>query len=320
MPSGPDERWRTVTDASVVADALTAAETSGNFLWILLDNPDDDAIAHVSELLGLHPVAVVDLRDRHEAPRLQLLPEQLYVTMWDLPEDGHATDRLVTVTLVASDRWLLTVLRGPADGDRLEAALADPTPPARTPVDAALALVTDVARRCAIAATQIEDDLERLEGDVFDPSITEDVRSVYDVRRSIGRIDRAVSGLAAAFEAAEGDLASLAERDPDRGPYLRHLVDHVAGATGVTEDQAKALDAVVSSHESNVSMQQNRDMRTISAFAALLAIPTVIAGLYGMNFPNLPLLQADVGWVVVGGVIIVLDVIAYVVFKRRHWV
>ena len=60
-------------------------------------------------------------------------------------------------------------------------------------------------------------------------------------------------------------------------------------------------------------------MRTISAFAALLALPTLIAGLYGMNFKNIPLVQWQYGWIVVAAAIIVVDIIIYVMFKRRRW-
>ena len=68
-----------------------------------------------------------------------------------------------------------------------------------------------------------------------------------------------------------------------------------------------------------MSARQNKDMRTISAFAALLALPTLIAGLYGMNFKNIPLVEWQYGWLVVGGMIVVIDVVIYVMFKRRHW-
>ncbi|MBD3943449.1 hypothetical protein IF188_17290 [Microbacterium sp. NEAU-LLC] len=84
-------------------------------------------------------------------------------------------------------------------------------------------------------------------------------------------------------------------------------------------NQSQGLDAILSSHENNVAARQNQDMRTISAFAALLAVPTLIAGLYGMNFKNIPLVQWQDGWTVVGLSIVVIDLIIHGLLKRRRW-
>ena len=81
-------------------------------------------------------------------------------------------------------------------------------------------------------------------------------------------------------------------------PYLHDLLDDAAGTAALINNQSRALDAVLSSHENNVAARQNKDMRTISSFAALLALPTLIAGLYGMNFKNIPLVQWQYGWMV----------------------
>lgn len=102
-------------------------------------------------------------------------------------------------------------------------------------------------------------------------------------------------------------------------PYLHDLLDDAAGTAALINNQSRALDAILSSHENNVAARQNQDMRTISAFAALLALPTLIAGLYGMNFKNIPLVQWQYGWLVIGAAIIVVDVVIYLMFKRRHW-
>ena len=102
-------------------------------------------------------------------------------------------------------------------------------------------------------------------------------------------------------------------------PYLHDLLDPPPGTAALINNQSSALDAILSSHENNVSARQDKDMRPLSAFAALLALPTLIAGLYGMNLKNIPLVQRQYGWLVVGGAIVVVDVVIYLMFKRRHW-
>ena len=91
------------------------------------------------------------------------------------------------------------------------------------------------------------------------------------------------------------------------------------GAARLTADQESALDGVLTTHENSVASQQGSDSRTIAAIAALLAIPTVISGIYGMNFADLPLIQLRFGWIPVIVVIIALAVWAYFTLKRRRW-
>ena len=147
----------------------------------------------------------------------------------------------------------------------------------------------------------------------------EDHRRIYKVRKDIGRIDRAVSSIAAALRESTGHLDTLTVGTEQIVPYLHDLLDDAAGTAALINNQSRALDAVLSSHENNVAARQNKDMRTISSFAALLALPTLIAGLYGMNFKNIPLVQWQYGWMVIGVAIVVVDVIIYTMFKRRGW-
>ncbi len=184
---------------------------------------------------------------------------------------------------------------------------------------AAYTIMADVVDGYAKAAADVESDLESLEEQVFNEGTNEDHRRIYEIRKDIGRIDRAVSSIAAALRESTQHLETLKVGRDEIVPYLHDLLDDAAGTAALINNQSRALDAILSSHENNVAARQNQDMRTISAFAALLALPTLIAGLYGMNFKNIPLVQWQYGWLVVGGAIVVVDVVIYVMFKRRHW-
>jgi magnesium transporter len=165
----------------------------------------------------------------------------------------------------------------------------------------------------------IERELVSVEAEVFDSRVREDYRRIYRLRQRIGLVDRAASGVAEAVRSARAEIQAITEPEPELRPYFVHLENDLIGIARLAAAEHGELDAVVSSHESNVSTRQNRDMRTISAYAALLAIPTVIAGVYGMNFKNLPLLHSELGWLIAIGIMIVLDVAVYVLFRRRGW-
>jgi magnesium transporter len=223
--------------------------------------------------------------------------------------------------LYIGDGWLMTVQR--AEGatltdlqqllERAPESLRNGTMPA------AYTIMADVVDGYAKAAADVESDLEELEEQVFSDATAEDHLRIYKVRKDIGRVDRAVSSIAAALRESTSHLESLSVGKEHIVPYLHDLLDDAAGTAALINNQSKALDAILSSHENNVSARQNKDMRTISAFAALLALPTLIAGLYGMNFKNIPLVQWQYGWLAIAIVIIVVDVIIYVMFKRRRW-
>ena len=275
------------------------------------------------ETLGIHPVAAADVVSGRQQPKVQKFAEHLFILLWSILPRGESGDLVLGQTyLYIGDGWLLTVQRGeggeladlPNCSDDAPENLRDGAMPA------AYTIMADVVDGYAKAAADVESDLESLEEQVFNEGTNEDHRRIYEIRKDIGRIDRAVSSIAAALRESTRASRDADSRQGRRSfPYLHDLLDDAAGTAALINNQSRALDAILSSHENNVSARQNKDMRTISAFAALLALPTLIAGLYGMNFKNIPLVQWQYGWLVVGGAIVVVDVVIYVMFKRRHW-
>ena len=149
--------------------------------------------------------------------------------------------------------------------------------------------------------------------------VQEEAAKIYRLRLRVGKLGRAVATFASALEVSREHLEQLVIDSAKLGPYLRDLHDDVAATATLTADQNRALDGIVATHENNVATRQNIDMRRISALAALLAIPTVIAGIYGMNFKNIPLVQWQFGWLVIGATMVALDLFVFALFKRRKW-
>lgn len=285
-------------------------------------NPDRAALTAVQEEYGLHPLIVEDLLEGRQQPKAESLDGALCLSLWDI--DRHGDDPATTdvdLAIIFTPSVLLLVQRGEATHMRdLDALLTSPgTVAVDSPVSAAYRLLEAVVRDFVILAAELEHDLDELEIEVFDRSRREDYRRIYRLRQRIGRIDRAASGLASALDRARKDIETVTEEAQGLRPYFVHLELDALGVAELATAQHGSLDAVVSSHESNVAARQNQDMRTISAFAALLAIPTVIAGLYGMNFKNLPGVHWEFGWLAVAVVTIVIDVSAFVMFRRRGW-
>lgn len=290
---------------------------------VILVNPTDAEIDVVRERYKLHPLLVDDLREGHQQPKFERPGAHLYLSLWDMNADATESDVASEsdLAIIFDEDVLILVQRGERENLRdLDAVL---TSVGMIPITSTLAAVHRVLDAIVsdfvTLGTVIERELAAIETEVFDSTVREDFRQIYRLRGKIGTIDRASTGLADALRAAQPQLHNMTRKEPFLRPYFLHLKNDAVGAAGLASAHHKGLDAVVASHESNVSTRQNQDMRTISAYAALLAIPTVVSGIYGMNFENLPLLHWEFGWVVVMIATLLLDVVAFVFFRHQGW-
>ena len=306
--------------------ALTAARKLGGYAWLNLIEPDDATMRELAALVHLHPLAAADAAQGKQQPKVQRYDEHLFVVMWNLltTKRARAGDEIFLgeTYLFIGDGLLLTVQRGGGRHapDDLEALLThDDAGPAGNVMSGAYRIMAGIVRGYTRISATIKEELEKLEDQVFDGRVDEDSHRIYRLRQRIGKVDRAVSSLASALKASQDHFDELVLDHQDVKPYLRDLLDDLVGTATLTADQNIALGGVLSSHENNVAARQNSDTRKISAFAALLAIPTVTAGLYGMNFQDLPFIGVPYAWAVAAGVIVLIDVWVFVAFKRRHW-
>lgn len=290
--------------------------------WTLLTNPRRDDLDKIATRLDLHPLVIEDLLTGRQQPKAESFDGQLYLSIWDIDrrDDGTTMTDTDLALILTADELILVQKGDTAEFRDLDALLEGPGAVSiDSPLAAAHRVLDAVVRDFVELGAAVEKDLDNLETEVFDSRVHEDYRRIYRLRQRIGQIDRASSGLAEALRQSGDHIARLTEQQPHLRPYFAHLANDARGVSELTSTEHESLDALVSSHQSNVSTRQNKDMRTISAFAALLAIPTVIAGIYGMNFKNLPLLRWEYGWLVTGIAIVVIDVIAFTLFRRRGW-
>ena len=311
----------TDTALEAVPDVIHRKRRKDEFIWLHLVEPDEDTVRQARDVLGIHPTAVADVVSRRQQPKVQKFDEHLFVMLWNVLRTSDESLVLGETYLYIGEGWLLTVQRGNgADLPDLPELLEDA--PAGTRADtlpAAHRIMAQIVDGYAKAAADIETALEELEEQVFSEGGREDHHRIYRIRKNIGRVDRAVSSIAAALHESTRHLETLTVGSEQILPYLHDLLDDAAGTAALINNQSKGLDAILSSYENNVAARQNQDMRTISAFAALLAVPTLVAGLYGMNFENIPLVQWQYGWIVIGLAIATIDLVIYGLFKRRRW-
>ncbi len=301
---------------------LAGARRRDGFVWVSLVDPDEAELGEFARLLGLHPLATADAVTGKQQPKIQAYEEHLFVVIWGLSQSDKLFKIAISPTfLFVRDGLIVSVQRhGERGCPDLGPVLDDAFDELGHGVLAALyAIMRSFVEVYTDVADRVEAELEALETQVFDARTREDDRRIYGLRKQIGRIQRAVSGMSVALQTSQEHLAGLSVGRERVEPYFRDLLDDLAGTNQLVSDQDRALDGVLASPQNNFSTQQNADPRKIRAFPALLSVPAVLAGIFGMNFQNLPGVSWDFGWEVLIAVIIVLDAILFIAFKRRHW-
>lgn len=170
-------------------------------------------------------------------------------------------------------------------------------------------------------AAELQVDLEELEAQVFAPTGSRDTTntaaSIYTFKRQVLEFRRATNPLGAPM--ARLSSAGVPFVDTDSQPFFRDVNDHLTRAVEHVEGLDRLLSDILSAHLAQVGVRQNDDMRKISAWAAMAAVPTMVAGVYGMNFTHMP--ELDLVWTYPAVIVLMGVAVAglYRLFKRRGW-
>ena len=300
------------------------------FLWIGLKDPTDEEFELVNEELHLHPLAVEDAVHGRQRAKIEQYEKSTFVVLKTL-RYIEATSDVETgeVMLFIGDRFVVTVRHGegnPLAGvrQRLE---AEPERLDHGPMTVLHAVMDSVVDNYILVDREIKKDLDQIEEQVFGSAHQGDANAIYRLKREVLEFRRASQPLAET-------LAHFMERGRGRTlsdgilVFFRDVADHLRLVNDHVESYDRLLTDVLSAHLASVSVKQNEDMRRISAWVAIAAVPTMIAGIYGMNFEHMPELTASIhvgSGEFVYGYFVVLIVMAgactalYRAFKRSGW-
>ena len=311
-----------------LSDALDEARSAGGFVWIGLHEPSENEFELVTQEFGLHPLAVEDALKAHQRPKLEVYDDSLFVVLkpvvYEPESDAVSTGE---VMLFLGDAFVVTVRHGvgsplKAVRERLE---QEPKLLGKGPTSVLYAVADAVVDHYLEVATELGTDLEELEAEVFSPDgggSRNTASRIYTFKRQILEFRRATVPLSmpltrlAGVGAYGGTVPFVNNR---ARPFFRDVNDHLARVNESVEGLDRLVSDVLSAHLAQMSVRQNDDMRKISAWAAMAAIPTMIAGIYGMNFEHMPELHWVWSYPAVIAVMGVLEVLLYRTFKRRGW-
>lgn len=301
----------------------------GSFVWVGLQQPSAREVAAVAEEFGLPPLAVEDAVKAHQRPKLEVYGDVVFAVLKPVVYvDSDEVIEVDEIALFLGRDFVVTVRHGASTilaDVRAHLDRGDPETLGRGPAAVLYEAADRVVDAYEAAAASIDDDIAEIEAQVFTTTGDGDhAERIYKLKREVLEFRRAVVPLAVPLERLAGGAVPCVPRE--LAPYFRDVHDHLLRTADVVDGQDRLLTDVlqanvarVSVRQSAVAVRQNEDMRKISAWAAIALVPTAIAGVYGMNFENMPELQWEYGYFLVLGVILTVCLSLHRLFKRNGW-
>jgi magnesium transporter len=292
----------------------------GCFVWVAMRDRDIALLEEMREQFNLHPLAVEDAQQGHQRPKIEEYGDSLFAVL-HMVEPGLPDLRVGEVDIFAGPNYILSVRSGVEKGfdDVRARAEAEPEMLRQGSCYVLYALMDAVVDRYFPILDQLEDQLEEIEKRVFmeGGDARANIRALYELKQRLMTLKHAVAPL------LEGVSNLSGARSPARigglREYFRDIYDHLQRLNQMIESDRDTVTSATSVNLSMIAMQENETMKRLTAYAALVAIPTLIAGIYGMNFQDMPELHWRYGYPACLGVMAALDAYLFYLFRKAKW-
>jgi magnesium transporter len=307
-------------DKADLREVRAATTDADDFLWVGMHEPSGEELDEVASAFSLHPLAVEDALHAHQRPKLERYDDGIFLvlkTLWYVDED----DAVETgeINLFVGRDFVISVRHG--EGTELHSARLDLEKKTSVLGHGPSAVVYTVCDRVVDGyeevAGQLEIDVDEVEESVFSPTRTHDSRRIYVLKRELAEVRRAVSPLREPMKRfATGSVPAVTQ---EAAPFFRDVSDHLARVADTVDTLDGLLSTAFDAHLARITVEQNEDMRKISAWVAIAAVGTLIAGIYGMNFTHMPELHWRFGYGFALALMVVPGIVLYRLFKKSGW-
>ncbi|MEU3954474.1 magnesium/cobalt transporter CorA [Streptomyces achromogenes] len=313
--------------ADLVDAVRLVRKTGEGFVWLGLHEPTEREFAGVAELFDLHPLAVEDAVEAHQRPKLEHYGDTLFAVFKTVCYVEHerltATSEVVDtgeIMVFVGEDFVITVRHGRHGslGPLREELETDPQQLAKGPAAVLHAIADLVVDDYLNVTDAVQGDIDQVESEVFSENGARlDPGRIYQMKRELLELKRAVVPLGRPVE----DLATRPIRvvAPEIQAYFRDVLDHLIRAKEQIAAFDELLNSILQAHLAQVTVAQNEDMRRITAWAAVIAVPTMVCGVYGMNFDHMPELHWRLGYPLVMVVMAAACLALYRGFRRNGW-
>jgi magnesium transporter len=294
-----------------------ACHEKGGYAWIGLYDPTEDEFNSVSKEFGLHELAIKEAIKPHQRPKIEHYGDSLFVVLMAARylEEQETVEFGEIHAFVGAD-FIITIRHGEASklGDVRQRIESEPELLRKGPFAVLYTIMAQVVDDYGPVVEGLENDIDEIEVQVFggNPGVS---RRIYELSREVIQFHQATQPLAGAL----GSLTQGDDIDPEVRRHLRDVHDHVLRVTERVQGFRELLTNILSVNLSLVGINQNDQMKKISAWAAVVIVPTLIAGIYGMNFDYMPELHWLLGYPLSLLLMLSISLILYRAFRRSAW-
>jgi magnesium transporter len=290
------------------------------FVWLGVVEPSEEELEAIAREFDLHELAVEDAVKAHQRAKLEVYGDTVFLVLKTTRYvDPEEVVDIGEIMLFVGPGFIVSVRHGEASGLAEVRRAADARGDLLDCGPGAIvhAIVDRVVDDYEVVTDGVEEDIQQVQAQVFSAERTNPAERIYKLEREVLEFQRAVTPLAPAMNRLmQGDLDVVPRKLHE---YFRDVHDHLLRVAARVDSFRELLDSALQANLTQVSVRQNEDMRKITAWVAILAVPTSIAGIYGMNFEHMPELEWELGYPLVLAVILVICVFLYTRFKRSGW-
>jgi magnesium transporter len=305
---------------SIEEAARRPRDVAGEFVWIGLHEPDPGELDELARLFDLHELAVEDAGVEHQRPKIEDYDQSYFIVL--KTAHYHEDTEVVhfgEISVFAGPGYVVAVRRGPGSELKTARARLEGRPDLLKlgPAAAVWAIVDKVVDDYIPVVEGIEDDIEEVENDVFNDDVPAPTQRIYHLKREVIEFHRAVSPLLQPLAALEvGAFAAVPE---ELRRYFRDIADHDRRIDEQVSSQRELLTSILEANLALVSVNQNEVIKRISAIAGIIAVPTLIASNYGMNFEHMPELDKTWGYPATLALMVLCVAATAAFFRRIRW-
>jgi magnesium transporter len=312
---------RRVADVALPQISEVLKQDADRFIWIGLHAPEESLLRQVQEEFGLHDLAIEDALRAHQRPKLERYDDSLFVVLRTARMDPQTRKLEIGEThIFVGARYVVSVRHDSPVSYAAVRARCEATPSllAQGPGFVLYALMDFIVDQYFPVVETMEDELESLEDEIFSETFDRETTSrIYRLKRDLLELKRAVSPLVdICNRLIRTDLAIIPE---DTRPYFRDVYDHVIRTNEMIDTLRELLTTALEANLSLITVSQNEAMKRLAGWAAIFAVPTMVAGIYGMNFELMPELRWQWGYPLIMAVMLGACGFLYYKFKRSGW-
>jgi magnesium transporter len=303
-----------------IHEAMEQCRHPNCFTWIGLYEPTEEEFESIRSEFDLHPLAVEDAIHAHERPKLEAFADVVFIVLKTARYvDPSEVIKLGEILIFLGHDYIITVRHGEASelGGVRQQLEENPELLQHGPGAVLHAIVDRVVDDYAPAIAGLGEDIDQVEDQVFSGLRANAAERIYKLKREVLQFAHGVGPLVEPVDRlARGKYDVI---HPEVRTYFRDVNDHLLRAHDQLESYRDLLTSILQANLTQVGVRQNEDMRKISAYVAMAAVPTLIAGIYGMNFRHMPELGWEAGYPMALVLMAIIVSFLFWRFKRAGW-